>query len=47
MFAPSLNLDLSKLAQAEEPPASTKKVAAKGAKGRKDASAADKTAKKS
>ena len=46
MFAPSLNLDLSKLAQAEEAPASTKKVAAKGSKTRKNAAAADKSAKK-
>jgi len=47
MFAPSLNLDLSKLAQAEEQPVSKKKVAAKGAKARKDASVGDKSAKKS
>jgi hypothetical protein len=46
MFAPSLNLDLSKLAQSEEQPASKKKVAAKGSKARKGASGSDKTAKK-
>lgn len=41
MFAPSLNLDLSKLAQSEEEkPATAKKVAAKGAKARKDTAAA-------
>ncbi len=47
MFAPSLNLDLSKLAQADEPPASNKKVAAKGSKARKGASGSDKITKKS
>ncbi len=47
MFAPSLNLDLSKLAQSEEKPATAKKVAAKGAKARKDPAAPGKPAKKS
>ncbi len=43
MFAPSLNLDLSKLAQSEEKaPATAKKVAAKG---KRTAKATDKTKK--
>jgi len=46
MFAPSLNLDLSKIAQSEDRPVSKKKVAAKGAKARKGASAGDTSAKK-
>ncbi len=48
MFAPSLNLDLSKLAQSEEQASTTKKVAAKGsrAKARKEATSSDSGTKK-
>ncbi|MCL4230762.1 MAG: hypothetical protein HUU14_03780 [Dehalococcoidia bacterium] len=47
MFAPSLNLDLSRLAQPEEKPAAVKKVAAKGAKTRNTAAASSTPTKKS